>query len=220
MLDPSTKCRDQVKQLSNAAFQMVFGWPCKSSKLCWQFPRLFDNYFGPTHLLSFPLPCWSSLHIVGYLWVIRQTLAKLWQGRVRASAMCSWHWFFTFFEHVLANLQWKPIQTEFPCKFLRKTQWAQIRTAFLFRAVASCFRSAHARRPLWEPLDMSTVTCFDVTVCFCWSHFWNRFFWKMMPGETPNPMTSQVWEALVGIETWNAIGKTYTTNIKLIPLDL
>ena len=115
------------------------------------------------------------------------------QGRVRSRAMCFWHWFFTCSEHVLEHLQWEPIQTAFPNIFLTREQWKQIRATCLVRAVVSCLRSPYARRPLWEPLDMTvdvggplflndlrncTFLKHDAKWACIWHHKSKKIHWK------------------------------------------
>ena len=53
------------------------------------------------------------------------------------------------------------------------------------RTVVSCLRSAHARRLLWEPLDMFIVCCFDVRGPFFRSHFRYILFLKNGAKWTP-----------------------------------
>ena len=77
-----------------------------------------------------------------------------------------------------------------------KTQWKHIRSAFWSRAVVSCLRKAHARRPLWEPPDMPTRLCFDVGRTFFWSHFQEPFFLKSDATWTPK-ITSTIWGHLL-----------------------
>ena len=98
------------------------------------------------------------------------------QGRVRSLAMCSWHWSLSCpSNRFLDHLQWN--------------QFKQHCQAFCARAVVSCLRSAHARRPLWEPPDMSIGCRFDVRPPF-FKLFRNLVFWRIMPHGPPHGITN------------------------------
>ena len=85
------------------------------------------------------------------------------QGRVRLSVMCSWHPFHFLRRNICSGNQFRDRMFE---QLLGKTHWKQVRRAFWARAVVACLRSAHARQYPWEPLGMSTVTCFHVGELF------------------------------------------------------
>ena len=83
------------------------------------------------------------------------------QGRVRSPVM----WTLPLYicsSFVLEHLQLKRTKRNDSSNFFAKEQWKRTRTTFRARTAVSCLRSAHARRPLWEPLEVVIVRSFHV----------------------------------------------------------
>ena len=87
------------------------------------------------------------------------------------------------------------------------------------RTVVSCLRSAHARRPPWEPPDMFIGCCFDVWGPFFRSHFRKRFFLKIDAKWSPKlpPKVKKTWSKT----TLEMKSKKHPQNVlRLMPRDL
>ena len=94
-----------------------------------------------------------------------------------------------------------------------------LKLLFLVETIVSFWKSAHARRPPWEPLDMFIGSCFDVWGPFFRSHFRKRFFLKNDAKWSPK-LPPKVKKTL-SKTTLEMKSKKHAQNVlKLMPRDL